>query len=306
MSSVTTSLAGRPSVLEPVRALGQLVRWRLGLLVGVVVAVAVLTAAPAAGDWIRLGHAVIGTTLVAWSASAINQYLERDVDARMRRTAARPLPAGRVDGRVVLVLGAGLLVAGLFQLGLGTTTQAACWAFVSWLIYVAAYTPLKRRSPWNTAIGSLSGALPAWIGYAAVAPPGLVPATADAWGLLLVVLFWQFPHFMAIAWLYRSDYARAGIRMATVVDPTGKQAGVQAVAGALGLLPACVLLAAAVPVPAAFWFLAAALLLCIIQLDLAIRFWRTPSDNTARSLFVFSLVYLPALLGVFLGAWRFG
>ena len=172
---------------------------------------------------------VLGASLVAASAGALNQWWEQATDARMPRTANRPLPAGRLTSRQVLVFGAITLISGEAALAAGANLTAAAFALATWLIYVFAYTPMKTRSPLNTAVGAASGAL---------ADPYRLDRhrCSDrhrALAVVSVMFLWQFPHFMAIAWLYRADYARAGQRMLTVVDPTGLRAGAQAVVGAL-------------------------------------------------------------------------
>src|SRR4051794_5994101 len=199
--------------------------------------VTVVVAAHLASPWgiqpLVLLHAVLGAALVAASAGAFNHWWEKSTDARMSRTANRPLPAGRLTSRQVLVFGAITLVIGALELVLAVGLTTAGVALATWLVYVLAYTPLKTRSPLNTAVGAISGALPILIGWTATG------AAIDmrAMSLVSVMFLWQFPHFMAIAWLHRADYVRGGQRMLTVVDPTGLRAGGQAVIGALMLVP---------------------------------------------------------------------
>src|SRR4029079_6067134 len=160
----------------------------------------------------------------AASAGAFNQWWEQATDARMIRTAERPLPSGRLSSKQVIVFGAITLFVGVAELIWGVSFTTAGCALATWLLYVLAYTPLKTRSPLNTAVGAISGSLPILIGWTATG------AAIDmrALSVVAVMFLWQFPHFMAIAWLYRADYLRGGQRMLTVVDPTGFCAGAQA------------------------------------------------------------------------------
>ena len=276
----------------------ELLRIRLSLLVLFVVTIAGLIAQHGVGDLLRVVHAVIGTMLVAASASAVNQWMERRTDRLMCRTADRPLPAGRLHPVIALGVGAVLGGVGLLYLILLAGIQPAGWAALSWLVYVACYTPLKCRSPWNTAVGAVSGALTVWVGWTAAGASVLPAGDPRAVALFLVVFLWQFPHFMAIAWIHRHDYRRAGMKMYTVTDPTGRQAGLQAVCGALWLLPVSLVLAWHAPPRGALCYSAVAFVLGTLQLGLALRFYRYRSDEGARMLFRYSLIYLPALLGL--------
>ena len=165
-----------------------------------------------------MAQTVVGTTFVAAGASALNHYFERDSDARMRRTASRPLPSGVLAPTEALFFGVGLAVTGLLQLLLTTNLFAALLAAGTCAIYLGLYTPLKKRTTWATFVGAFPGAAPPLIGWAA-ARGSLGPG---AWVLFAVLFLWQFPHFHAIAWMYREDYGRAGIRMLPVVDPQGR------------------------------------------------------------------------------------
>ena len=241
-------------------------------------------------------HTVVGAALVAASAGAFNQWWEQSTDALMMRTSVRPLPAGRLTPREVVVFGVVTLVIGLTELGAGVSLLTAGVALATWLIYVLAYTPLKTRSPLNTAVGAISGALPILIGWTATGAAIDMRALA----LLGVMFLWQFPHFMAIAWLYRKEYARAGQRMLTVVDPSGLRAGAQAVVGALALVPVSLVPAmspqAGSPVIFSFWTLA----LGVMQVVAAILFLSRRDDRSARRLLRASLVYLICWMGLLL------
>jgi protoheme IX farnesyltransferase len=168
-------------------------------------------------DWMRMLHTVLATTLVAGGTAALNQYVEREMDGVMRRTAARPLPSGVLQPREVLVFGIGAVVAGAAWLALAVNGLACLVALATSVLYLGLYTPLKTRTPFSTAVGAIPGALPPLIGWAAARGS----LSLGGWVLVAILFFWQFPHFMAIAWIYREDYARAGIRMLPVVDRTG-------------------------------------------------------------------------------------
>jgi protoheme IX farnesyltransferase len=244
-----------------------------------------------------LVHALVGTALVATSASALNQWLEQDTDGQMERTAGRPLPEGRLSDREVFVFALAALVIGTLYLGMTVNWVTSCLGLITWTLYVWVYTPLKTRSTANTLVGAIAGAGPVLMGWTAVQPvfptheTGLLAAT-----LFCVVFLWQFPHFMAIAWLYRHQYAAAGAKMFTVVEPTGRIAGVQAVVGAALLVP--VSLFPAVMMKAGPLYFLLALTLSGTQLIVALRFLSHRNDTSARRLLRMSLIYLPALFGL--------
>jgi protoheme IX farnesyltransferase len=168
-------------------------------------------------DWLLLMHTLCGTLLVAGGTAALNQYIERDMDAVMRRTASRPLPSGQLQPREVLIFGFSTIVLGAGWLAIAVNSLAAVVALATTVLYLCVYTPLKTRTTLATAVGAVPGALPPLIGWAAAHHS----LSLGGWILFAILFFWQFPHFMAIAWMYREDYARAGIRMLPVVDPTG-------------------------------------------------------------------------------------
>jgi protoheme IX farnesyltransferase len=234
--------------------------------------------------------ALVGTGLVASAASAWNQVLERSRDALMRRTARRPLPLGLVSPGEAAAFGSVLGVVGLAMLAAGTNLTAAVVAAATFVLYVFVYTPLKPRTTLNTAVGAIPGALPPVIGWAA-ATGGL---GIEAWSLFLILFLWQFPHFLAIAWIHRDDYARGGHRMLPSVDPSGVLTGRQAAAHALALIPVG-LLPSVVGIAGPFYF-AGALALGLYYLLAAVRFWRDVSDASARRLLRASIFYLPAVL----------
>jgi heme o synthase len=272
----------------------ELTKPRIVALELVTIVAAYHLASPGGIDFGVLWPALVGAALVAASAGALNQWLERVSDGQMERTADRPLPSGRLTAWQVNSFGFVTLVAGIAILTYCVAVTTAGVAFATWLIYVAAYTPLKSRSPLNTAVGAVSGALPILIGWTAAG------AAVDirAWALVAAMFLWQFPHFMAIAWLYRDDYRRGGQRMLTVVDPSGLRAAAQGVAAALVLVPISLLpaLSPQAGSPAVFcWW---TLLLGVGQAVTAVLFLVQRDDRSARRLLRASLLYLTCWMGL--------
>jgi protoheme IX farnesyltransferase len=274
----------------------ELTKPRIAVLVLLAVAIAYLLGTRAElavplGDGLRLLWTLLGTALVAASASAVNQWIEREQDALMPRTRNRPLPSGALNSAEVLTFAALTLTGGLLLLAAQTNMLATLMASGTWICYTLLYTPLKTRSTSNTAIGAVAGAWPILIGWAAVeAPFDFGPASLRLLTLFLVMYLWQFPHFMAIAWLYRRDYELAGMRMLTVTDSTGKRAGSLAVRTALVLVPASLLPCLGV---AAWWGVPAMLTLGVLYFVAAYRFQQAATEQTARRLLHVSLIYLP-------------
>ena len=240
--------------------------------------------------WVLL-HVLLGTSLVAASASAMNQWLERHRDSLMERTADRPIPAGRVSTREALCFAAVTFGTGIAYLGLAIGWQPALWAALTWMLYVCIYTPIKAISWLNTAVGAVAGAMPILIGWSAGGGFDL-----RAGGLFVLLFLWQFPHFMAIAWLYRRQYARAGMKMLPVVDPTGRRAGVQAVFAAMALIPVSLIPVVSLPGWSVVIYALLALVLGGGQLFCAVEFLRSQGERSARRLLRASLIYLPLLL----------
>jgi protoheme IX farnesyltransferase len=232
-----------------------------------------------------------GTALLCAGASALNQYSERDTDARMVRTSRRPLPAGRLRPEEALVFGLALSGVGLALLTFINPLTLLLGA-VSLSSYVLAYTPLKRVSSLSTVVGAVPGALPPLMGWAA-AHGSLGPA---GWGLFAILFLWQLPHFLAIGWLYRDDYARGGFPMLAVTDRDGSSTGRQAVLYATALLP--VTLAAGLLAAAGKGYLWGALVLGLAFLGCAMLFAWDRSTGAARRLFFASVLYLPLVLGL--------
>lgn len=237
-------------------------------------------------------HALFGTALVAAGAAALNQLLERDHDARMRRTAGRPLPSGRMQPVTVMLFGGACSVVGLIYLALLVNPLTSVIGAVTLVSYLFIYTPLKRVTWWNTAVGAIPGGLPPLMGWAAARGE----LGGGGWALFAILALWQLPHFFAIAWIYRDEYAKAGFQMLPAVDPDGQRTARQAVSHTLALLPVSLL-------PFLFHlagplYLAGALVLGAVFLAFAILFARGLALAQARRLFFASIVYLPLLLAV--------
>ena len=235
-------------------------------------------------------HTLLGTALSAAGTLSLNQYMERELDARMDRTRHRPLPDGRLTPIEALVLGLALLVAGLCYLDAAAGIACALVTAAIAVTYLLAYTPLKTRTSLCSLVGAVPGALPPVAGWAA-ARGGVAP---EAWVLFAIMYLWQIPHTLAIGRMYRDDYARAGIRVLAVVDGDGSSTAIQAVMNCLALLPVA-LLPTLLGMAGAVYF-ATALLLGLGFLRAAIRLARSRSLSDARRLLVVSLVYLPVLL----------
>lgn len=268
---------------------GELAKVRLSLLVIFVTAAGFCLGARGPVDILGLIHVLIGTSLVAFAANALNQVIERDHDRLMRRTADRPLPAGRISPAQATAFGFVLAAVGIAQLSTLTNLLAASLAAATFLLYLLIYTPLKRRTPLNTLIGAVPGAIPPMIGYAAAA--GTLNVTA--WILFAVLFLWQLPHFFAIAWLYREDYARGGYKMLSVVDPSGRAISRQTIAFTILLLVCSLLPAWLGIVQQAYPF--GASLLGGALLFVAIRFVQDRNRSSARVLLLASIAYLPLL-----------
>lgn len=237
-------------------------------------------------------HTFFGTLLIGGGAGALNQYVERDFDAQMRRTEHRPLPAGRIHHRNALLLGTILSLTGVLELALFTHVLAAFLGLVTLASYLFLYTPLKRVTPFATVVGGIPGAIPPLIGWAAVS--GELPM--GAWSLFFILFFWQMPHFLALGWMYRKDYARAGYKLLTVLDPSGEVTSRQILIYCIALVPAAVM-PMAVGVLGPIYF-GGALILSLGFLWLAILLYRERTNPNARKLFFASLIYLSVLVGL--------
>jgi protoheme IX farnesyltransferase len=244
--------------------------------------------------FLTLLHTIIGTGLIASGTAALNQWYERDADAKMRRTQARPLPSGRLVAWKALVFAIAISAAGFAELWLGANALAALLGLITLLTYLFVYTPLKQRSPHSTTIGSIPGAMPPLIGFAAAHGS----LTWDAWVLFAILFLWQFPHFYAIAWMYKEDYARAGIRMLPVVEPDGKSTARRIFLYSLALIP--ISLMPKFFAMAGNIYLFGAIALGLAFLYYGLRIGRDRTRQQARHVLLASVVYLPVLFSLML------
>ncbi|HTR35589.1 MAG TPA: heme o synthase [Bryobacteraceae bacterium] len=243
---------------------------------------------------LTLFHTILGTGLIASGTAALNQWYEREADAKMKRTQARPLPSGRLDARKALAFAIFISLAGFVELWLGANLLAALLGLFTLLCYLFVYTPLKQRSPHSTTIGSIPGAMPPLIGFAGASGT----LTWEAWVLFAILFLWQFPHFYAIAWMYREDYARAGIRMLPVVEPDGRSTARRILLYSLALIPISLM-------PKFFamtgdLYLYGALVLGILFLYAGLKIRTERTRQQARRVLLASVVYLPVLFSLML------
>lgn len=266
---------------------------------GITLFIAISTAAgyilaPGPVDYMLLLHTVLATALTSAGAAALNEYFERDVDAAMTRTAARPIPSARVRPATAAAFGTLLGVAGVVDLWINVRPTTAMLAALAFVTYVFVYTPLKKITPFCTIVGTVPGALPILAGWSA---QGSL-RDAGGWALFFVLVFWQLPHFLSLAWLYREDYRRGGLRMLTTMDPNGSKTR-----HAVEVSAVLLTIAAFAPMlmgMSGMLYGIGALILNIVLLRLAFKMKGAAMDSDARRLFGFSLVYLPAILGLLL------
>ena len=250
----------------------------------------------AAGRWdlIVLLHTLIGTALIASGTFTLNQWWEREADAKMRRTAQRPLAAGRMSPAHAVWFGIALSIAGFVELALGVNLLTGLLGLFTLTSYLFLYTPLKAKTPHSTTVGAIPGAMPPLIGYAAASGA----LTAEAWALYAILFVWQFPHFYSIAWMYRDDYARAGIRMLPVVEPDCRSTA-RLIVGCTVLLIPISLLPGWLSMSGKLYQIGAAAL----GLFFLYTGWRVAVERSllrARGVLLASVVYLPLLYGLML------
>lgn len=239
-----------------------------------------------------LFHTIMGTCLIASGTAALNQWYERDADAKMRRTKARPLPSGKMSPRSAFWFAVALSVAGFAELAIGANLLTGLLGLFTLLTYLFAYTPMKQRSPHSTTIGAIPGAMPPLIGFAGASGT----LTAEAWILGAILFIWQFPHFYAIAWMYREDYERAGIRMLPVVEPDGESTARRILWCSAALIPISLL--------PKFWAMSGnfyaigAVLAGLMFLYSGARILKDRTRVRARGVLLASVVYLPILYGL--------
>lgn len=241
-------------------------------------------------DFFTLLNTLIGTALIAAGTNALNQYMERDLDAKMNRTKRRPLPAGRLSERAALIFSVTVAVAGAAYLWLAVHWLPSLLAMTTLVTYLFFYTPLKRVSSISLLVGSFPGALPPMIGWTAATHEMSLPG----WLAFAILFAWQLPHFLAIGWLYREDYARAGFRILSVVDHSGRRSGIEAIIYSLALFAIGVL-------PTVFGvsgmiYLAGAIVCGGAMLYGAVKFAKVVDANSARFLFFMSIIYLPVVM----------
>ncbi len=299
METANSLALSLPSIRQRVAYFIELTKPRILIMILLTVVVAMVAASNSPSLMVAF-HACLGTAMVAASASVLNQWLERDRDAVMKRTSRRPIPTGRVASSQAAWMGWLLVVVGCAYLAWLVNLPTMCCGLATWFLYVWVYTPLKLVSWTNTLVGTLPGALPVWIGWTAAGDSLL---DLQAWLLLGVVIAWQLPHFMAIAYMYREQYQAAGYKMITITDPSGVGAALHALLGSFaliglaffvvppnGVLGTCLSILA---VAVAAW-----------QTLAAWRFVRQPEMKTARRMLHVSLLHLPlTMLLILLSRW---
>lgn len=243
-------------------------------------------------DAVLLVHTLFGTALIACGAAALNEWWERDLDAKMARTASRPIPAGEMTPNAVLITGGFMCMAGMVHLAIFVNPLTSLLGAVTMVSYVFVYTPLKTRTTLNTLVGAIPGGLPPLMGWAAARDE----VSREGWALFAIIFFWQLPHFLAIAWLYREEYEKAGFVMLPSRDPSGERTGRQAVSHTLGLIPVSIC-PALFGVSGVIYFFGA-LLMGMAFLWCAIRFSRELTRARAKQLFLASILYLPLIFGL--------
>ena len=243
-------------------------------------------------DWIRLLNTIFGTALAAGGTIALNQYVERDLDAKMRRTRSRPLPDGRLHPAGALIFGIAISAGGVLYLLVAVNALSSLLAALTVLSYIFLYTPMKRKTPFCTFVGAIPGALPPMGGW--VAAQGSLGF--EAWVLFGIMFFWQIPHSLAIAWMYRADYERAGLKLLPVIHPDGRSTGHQIVSNCLALL-AVGLVPTLIGIAGPSYFIAA-LALGSVFLGCGVSFAILRSTVAARRLLLASYLYIPLQLGM--------
>ncbi len=281
-----------PSAKARVAAYIELTKPRITFLIVLTSAAGFCLGSRGAANYLTFTHAMIGIALLSSGLATLNQFMERDLDGLMRRTENRPLPSGRLFPFEALWFGIALTLGAELYLALSVNVLTAVLGLTVITGYLFLYTPLKTRTSLSTAVGAFPGAMPPLMGWTAAR--GEIDVAA--WVLFAILFLWQFPHFLAIAWMYREDYGRAGIRMLPVVEPDGRVTGQQIILYALMLVPVS-LLPAFLGISGRF-YLVAALTLGLLFLGSSIRAALSKSNQHARQLLLASVLYLPLLFGV--------
>ncbi len=293
MKEISAEILGTASVEKSWTAVfSELIKARLTTLVLLTTLVGFYIGWQGAMNFALMFNTLAATALVAAGASALNQLLEREYDAKMRRTQDRPLPSGRLQPTTVAIFGGVSSVAGLVYLALAVNLLTSVLGAVTLVSYLFIYTPLKRVTWLNTAVGAIPGAFPPLMGWTAARGE----LSGDGWVLFAILAFWQLPHFFAIAWMYRDDYAKAGFVMLPNVDADGRRTGQQTVSHTFALLIAS--LCPFVFKMAGAVYLSGAIVLGAGFLFCAIQFSRQLTLVRARQLFLASIIYLPLLLAL--------
>jgi protoheme IX farnesyltransferase len=245
-------------------------------------------------NWLLLLNTILGTGLIASGTAALNQWYERAADLKMHRTAGRPLPSGRLTAGRALAFGIALSVGGFVELWLGVNLLSGLIGAFTLASYLFLYTPMKQRTWWSTTVGAIPGAMPPMIGYAAAA--GVI--TRESWVLFAILFLWQFPHFYSIAWMYKEDYARAGIRMLPVVEPDCRSTARQIVLYGIALIPVS-LVPGMLGMTGRIYFIGA-LILGLVYLYSGVRVALERTLVRARAVLLTSVLYLPLIYGLML------
>jgi protoheme IX farnesyltransferase len=270
----------------------ELTKPRITLMVVLTAGIGMLLASKGTLSLELVFHTLFGTALLSAGSSALNQVIERDLDGLMRRTEDRPLPAGRMSPDFALFFGIAIAIGGLLELALGANLLTALLGAVALAGYIFVYTPLKRVSSLATLVGAVPGAIPPLMGWAAVDNQ----IGAGAWVLFGILFLWQLPHFLAIAWMCREDYARAGFPMLSVIDPDGRSTARQMILYGAALLPVS-LLPTILGLTGITYFLGTLALGCFF-LGFCVAFSLSFSHQAARRVLLISVLYLPAVLVV--------
>ncbi|MGH9908059.1 MAG: heme o synthase [Pyrinomonadaceae bacterium] len=284
-----TKCGERLTLRDRAAAYVELTKPRITFLIVLTSAAGFVLASKGLIDYLALGRAMLGIALLSSGIATLNQYMERDLDGLMRRTADRPLPSGKLSPWEALLFGIGLTVLAEFYLAILINPLTALLGLVVIAGYLFGYTPLKTKTSLSTLVGAFPGAVPPLIGWTAASDQ----LSLEAWVLFAILFLWQFPHFLAIAWMYREDYARAGILMLPVVEPQGRITGQQIVVYTLMLLPVS-LLPAILSISGKV-YLVGAIVLGLLFLYSSIRTALSQSRQEARRLLLVSVVYLPLL-----------
>lgn len=280
------------SLRERLAAYVELTKPRITFLIVLTSAAGFCLGAKGGLDWLMFAHAMFGIALLSSGIATLNQYIERELDGRMRRTASRPLPAGKLAPFEALILGAGLTILAESYLAVLVNPLTALFGLSVIAGYLFMYTPLKTRTTLSTVVGAFPGAMPPLMGWTAASNE----VSTGAWVLFAILFLWQFPHFLAIAWMYKEDYGRAGIRMLPVVEPEGRITGQQIVAYTLMLVPVS-LLPTMIGISGKIYFYGA-IILGLLFLSSSISAALSKSRQQARRLLLASVLYLPLLFGL--------